>query len=116
MQDTIMQIEKNLIKVSWEYRHRIFLIALSVLVLFSLPLIPYINLYINKDFSIFAVTASVLVIFNVPFKKIILIIMSIFVLALLLQLIGEVERAELLGNYIYVVLFIGVVSEILRSK
>lgn len=103
------QLEKKITKWIIKRRYHVLLLCLILLVSISLPSLPYINLYVNKDFSIFFISASFIIIFSINYKYIFLLMVLLLILSLFFILLGEPESAEIVGNYIYGFLFIGII-------
>ena len=80
-----------------------------------LPSLPYLNLFITRSLIIFLVICSLFIVFNISVLKIIIFSFLFFLFSLAFYLVREPEYAELLGNYVYGFLFIGVISFMLRS-
>jgi len=102
------------ILVSWVIakRHQIFLFLIISVLLTALSSAPYFNLLLTKELLIFLLFILGLIIF-VSMRKLIFIAIALLILALPLILIKEYESAEVLGNFVYGVLLIGIIKAIL---
>lgn len=109
------EIEEKIISLIMTNRYRILAFTLAFVMLNLLPSLPYLNLFIGRSLIFFLIFSFFIVIFNLDIKIILFIVFFFFLLSLGLYLIGEVEAAELLGNYIYGFLFTGVVLYTLKS-
>lgn len=96
-------------------RHRIVLFVFAVLLLFTAFFIPYLNLFINS-FLIFS-TALILApfILDIDSKVFFVIGIILFFLTFVLWSVNQLEEAEILTEYIYIILLSGSLKSLFSS-
>lgn len=110
----ISLIEKKVARWAVLNRYNILLFCLLLFIAIFSPSLPYLNLYLSKNIAIFFAVASFMVVFNINIKYIFLLVVFLFLVAMLFLFLGESESAELLGNYVYGFLFIGVLQYLFK--
>lgn len=107
----IKYIEKVIADWVWLRRYRIpiFILAVILLVVFSKA--PYINLFFNTYLIIFMSVILAPIILDIDDKPLFALAIVLFILTLILWF-SDRDGAEAMTNYIYVVLFSGVIKTI----
>src|SRR3989344_2641803 len=101
-----LEIERKILGWLIRRRFRVYVFAiLGIFVWFS-PLIPYLNIYSSYEFSTFFIIFLLLVLFDIQISLSFVIIVFLFLVCLFFQLVNQIERADLLGNYIFGIIFI----------
>lgn len=108
------EIESKLLRWVLMNRYRVSIFFLTFLAISFSPSFPYINLFINKSLLVFLLFFFFTVIFNLEIKIVLFFICMVLFLALGFYLIGEIETAELFGNFIYGILFAGTILYTIR--
>lgn len=104
----------------WVVRKRVT-IGIYIITLLLLPLvyiIPYVNLYVNSQLIIFLILSNAVIVFRIKMERLCLFLIILFIICIPLVLIRSYDRAELLINLAYGILFVGIISNIgiLRRK
>jgi|SRR3990167_5472685 len=103
--------------VNWirENRFDLFVVGIVFTVLKVASGLPYFNLLLRDSFFVYSpvIVLSILVL-DVKTKRFIILSALLFMFALGLWLLGFLEMGEVVGNYIYVILFASVVKGILK--
>lgn len=113
---SLLTFEKKLLHWFILERHKIVLILLIAILIWGLSLLPYLNLFINTSLIVLVVIVLSLVLFKVHPDRIILLALLLFLPALLGVLLEEEQGAELVGGYIYGVLFLGSIIALFKLK
>lgn|SRR3989344_7984765 len=90
-----------------------FRVIMVVLALFAGPIIsrtPYVNLVFTSQLTPFLLTLIILWLWQMSPQKILLIALGLFVPTFLLFVIGQPDYAELLGNYTFGLLIMGIIG------
>lgn len=85
---------------------RIEVLAMFSLFLFILMRVPYVNIVITMPIAIFVILIAAAILLRWQLTMLVRIMLLLFLLALLFTCIGQYEMAELIGNYIYALLWI----------
>lgn len=101
-----IKIEKKLIKILKEKRLRIYIFLVSSIALFIIPMTPYISILINLKTALLAMTLIFFLLFSVSQIKLFLLISLLFIICAVFLLLGQFDRAEEFGNYIFTVLIV----------
>ena len=103
----LLKIEDILIGWIIARRHQIFRYVIVTILLIVSTSIPYINIVFSRTLVIFLLFFLGLIIFEISARRIIVLGLLLFVPSLFLLLLGELEKAELLVNYIYGIFILG---------
>lgn len=109
-------LEKKFITLVIRKRGSILLYLFALLLISSSYFIPYLNLYINNLLIFFMVVSSFLLVFQISIQKIALLAISIFTLSMILFLVRDYDRAELLVNSAYGLVLISLFSNLLKLR
>jgi len=112
---TLHKQEENLFGWLVERKHETFRMLVCSFVIVSLLFLPYVNLFVSEGVVFFLLIISALIIYNISTKKIILLSIFLIFLSLPLVLMGEHKSAELLGNIVYGVVFLGAIKNLYDS-
>ena len=115
LQDKI-HIERLLLDWIVENRYQLFLLTMLSGILELTSKLPYLSLVINNQIIIFIVSVTGFFILNLGIKRPILIGILTFVPALLFQLAGEFKLAEITGNFAFGIIFVAIVTYLLKHK
>ena len=96
--------EKNVLGWFFNNRTRVFLFLAVSILLWLTSFIPYLNLIISPSLVYFLVAIFAVITFIVSLRDLVIFCLLLFVLALLLTLIGAVESAEVVSNFVYFIL------------
>lgn len=102
----------------WVLKRRVA-IGLYIVTLLFIPLmyiIPYLNLYINTQVITFLILSSAVIVFRIRIEILSIILIGIFIVCIPLVLIRSYDRAEVLINLVYGLLFVGFISNFWRLK
>lgn len=94
-------------------RRKVFLYLFVAGFLAILPSLPYVNLIFPRPLQVFLTLFLALLIFNVSQRKIIFLAVLLLLLAIPVLLLGEIDSADLLGNFVYGIVFLCVLKLIL---
>lgn len=111
-----LHIEKKILDWIVESRYQLFLLILIYGFLKLLSVLPYINLLINNQVTIFIVSVTAFFILNMGIKRPLLVGILLFVPALVFQLFGEPKVAEIIGNFIFGIFFVAAITHIVKYK
>lgn len=111
-------LEKRFIKMVVRKRGSTLLYLLVLLVIFSLYFIPYLNLYINNKLIGFLIISGLLIVFRISIQRIAYLAILLFFISMVLFLLNDYDRAELLVDMVYGLVFTGIISNLpkLRDK
>lgn len=103
--------------ISWiiNKRFRVYIFLILSLIFWFMPSTPYLNIIVNTGMSIFFIILAFLLLFDLSIKFIYLFIAFLFLTCLIYQLLNQVEKADILGNYIFAILELEVVIYLLKS-
>ncbi len=93
----------------------VFLLLVSIIIIF-VSFLPYINLIIAKELVPIVIFIAAIFILGLDEEKIIKFGLLIFVVTLFFYLIDRLETAEILANYIYLILLTAVIKSIFSLK
>lgn len=94
-------------------RYRKFIIfGFAVVSVVVFNRLPYLNLVFTPSFNIFALATIGILVFQVKPKFTIALVLVAFVIAAFLRLFGEYQGLETIGNFIYGILFVGLLQSI----
>ncbi|MFC1646676.1 hypothetical protein ACFL1A_00175 [Patescibacteria group bacterium] len=96
-------IKNNLIKIE------LFIVSLIILLIFSK--VPYLNIVFKKNFILFVLIIFARYLFKIANRIILSLIMGMFALSLFYTLRANSE-SEIVGNLIYFLLWVVVISQI----
>lgn len=110
----IENLERQIYDLVTTNRYKIVFVILfsSVVILFSL--LPYINLYLSREMVPMIILVVILGVFNINTHDTIFLGLGLFMLAFLLYLINKMELVETIGNYIFAILLISILREIIH--
>lgn len=112
----IVQIlEKKFLRWFKKRRFQIYIFVAVTLVSIFLPSIPYLNIFVNLETSITLIIFQFLLIFNLHIKAVYYVVVFLFLLCLIYQLLNQVEKADILANYIFEITFVSVVLYLFRG-
>ncbi|MBI4058787.1 hypothetical protein HY404_00950 [Candidatus Microgenomates bacterium] len=111
----LVKLEQYFFKKIITNRHQVIGFVFLLGLFYLLPTLPYFNLYIKKELILFMIMASFMIIFKLSIKIILLAIFLLLFISLLLIFLGEYESAELLGNYVYGFLVVGLIIYFLKK-
>lgn len=80
-----------------------------------MPSTPYLNIVVNSGMSMFAIILAFLLLFDLSIKLVYILIAFLFLTCLIYQLLNQVEKADILGNYIFAILVFEVTIYLLKS-
>lgn len=109
-------LEKKLISLVLRKRGSILLYAFALMVIFSLYIFPYLNIYVSNNLVLFLIIASFLLIFQFSIQKIALLTIVMFLIGMVLFLLRDYERAENLINMVYGLIFMGIISNLYKLR
>lgn len=113
---SFLDFEKRLTDWLIAQRHIIFLIILVALMFWFLSVLPYFNLLINYSSIIFVVIILSVILFKITTKKLVVFSLVLFLPALVAILLENYKVAELIDEFIYVLLFLGVILNLLKLE
>ena len=117
MQRYFISIGNNLIEWGQANKYRLAIVVALFGLLKLASELPYLNLVLADPFLIFAPPLALLIlIVRVKDAKIIILTTCLFLFAYVFFILGWIEIAEDIANYIYVILFFLIVREIVESK
>lgn len=108
-------IESRIINWIINKRFRIYVFLISSLIFWLMPSAPYLNIVVNTGMSTFFIILTFLLLFDLSIKLVYIFVSFLFLTCLLYQLLNQVEKADVLGNYIFAILVFEVVIYLLRS-
>ena len=94
-------------------RHKVFLFLFIAGVLAILPSLPYVNLIFPRPLQIFLTLFLLLLIFNISQRNIIFLAVILLLFAIPVLLLGEIDSADLIGDFVYGIVFLCVLKFIL---
>lgn len=102
----------------WFDKHKRKMIRFLVLSLFFVILskLPYVNLFFSKWLALYLMIVFLLIIFNIETKSIVILGVILVIIALILELMGEHEIGEMVGNYIYGIIPIMIIKTYKENK
>ena len=109
----INKIEKQILKWFFVKRHMILIFLLLGFFSYLLPSIPYLNFFINSQFSTFLVLSFVIILFSISPAVLVVVLVSLLSFILIFYFLEEYERGELLANFMYGLLFVYIISKII---
>lgn len=112
MKDKLENIEKAFFNWLVFNRHKIIFLFFVTIVIIFISLLPYINLVIPKELIPVIIFIAAIFILDLNIEKIIKLGLFIFIIALFFYLIDRLETAEILANYIYLILLTAVIRSI----
>lgn len=80
-----------------------------------MPSAPYLNIIVSTGMSTFFIILTFLLLFDLSIKLVYILVALLFLTCLLYQLLNQVEKADILGNYIFAILAFEVIIYLLRS-
>lgn len=111
---TYYSLEKKVFEWIKKNRHKIYLFVFLLVLLWAIPKVPYANVVLTYKLSILLMMLIFFYLFKISFKKVLFIVFGLFLLCLVFQLVGQLERADILGDYIFGILFIQVLGYIFK--
>ena len=109
------KIEKKLVFWIFRKRHRIVLFIFFLLLLFTAYYIPYLNLFINSYLILSVLLLLALFILDIDSKPFFIIGLTLFFLTFVLWSVNQIEEAETLAEYIYLILLSGSIKALFSS-
>lgn len=116
MSKKLLELEDKIKSWISQHRFRIYLFFILGPIILILPSVPYLNLFIEYELSIYIVFIFGLLVLDLSFRQIFILISLLLLVALFFFILDEPEDAEKLGNYIYGILLIWIVREILKIR
>lgn len=110
----IQKIENSFWQWIWQRRYRIPLFFLLVLLIILFSNAPYVNLLFSYFFIIFISLLITPFVLDIDAKYFFILSMIFFVIAFIVWF-SDREFAEVIGNYIFIVLFSGVLKAYFSS-
>lgn len=107
-------LERIFFKWIWIRRYRTLSFILLVLFLIVFSKAPYINLFFNSFLIIFVSTILAPLILNIDDRHL-FVILLVFLLLLLPVWLVDRDSAQMLANYIFILIFSAVVKALLTS-
>lgn len=80
-----------------------------------MPSTPYLNIVVNSGMSIFVIILAFLLLFDLSIKLVYVLVAFLFLTCLIYQLLNQVEKADILGNYIFAILVFEVTIYLLKT-
>ena len=110
----IEDIEERFLKFILERRYKLpfFVFVTTAILVFSNA--PYINLVMNSYLSIFIVILLAPLIIDINIAPLFIMAVALFVIAIIWWFIDP-YGAEIIGNYIFIILFAGIVKALFSS-
>ncbi|OGE16948.1 hypothetical protein A3F00_02910 [Candidatus Daviesbacteria bacterium RIFCSPHIGHO2_12_FULL_37_11] len=105
----VRDIENNILKWIWIRRYKTPIFILAVLLLILISKAPYINLFFNSYLIIFISAILAPLILDIEYKPLFTFSIILFTLALVLWFYDR-DSAEAITNYIFIILFSGVIK------
>ena len=112
---SVTNIEEKLFKWARKRRHQIFTLLLYGSFLAAFSALPYFNLLVNKSTFLVLAVVLALIIFKISIKKIAAFSLLLVLIGMPLILLERYETAELLSNFAYGLLFLGLVRSIISN-
>lgn len=109
------KFEKRIIDLIVKYRFRIYTFCVLSAAFLVLPSAPYLNIFVTYKISVFFIIISLILLFNLSFKFVFVSISILFLACLFYQLLNQIERADLLGDYIFGIIFIELVKYVFST-
>src|SRR3989344_8330717 len=106
----IDKLEKKILKELGKKRFLIYIFLLINIVFWSTPLMPYLNVYVGFPAAIFMIILSFLLLFNLSMGFVLIIVAILFFISLIYQLLNQPDRADVLGNFIYGIIFVKLIK------
>lgn len=113
--EILRKIEKDTINWIISKRFKIYIFLLLALIFWYMPSMPYLNIVISSGMSVFFIVLTFLLLFNLSIRIVYIFVVLLFLTCLVYQLLNQVEKADILGNYIFAVLMYQVINYLLGS-
>lgn len=111
-----LHIEKKILDWIVENRYQLFLLILIYGFLKLFSMLPYVNLLVDNQVIVFIVSITAFFILNIGIKRPLFVGILLFIPALIFELVGEPEVAEIIGNFIFGIFFVTAIAHIVKYK
>lgn len=111
-----LEIERRILDWLRKRRFQVYIFVVIGVFVWISPLIPYLNIYFSYEVSIFFIIFLFLALFNIQINLSFVIIVFLFLVCLFYQLVNQIERADLLGDYIFGIIFIELMKYLFNKK